>query len=205
MKILISVVLFLHFCILANAQTLSLNSKVLRGNSVPFIAHAGVGQFDSYLAMNLPFEPVADLFKQIIVKENRSMTNRGEAHITVITPVEYWNILRPRRINIQEISALARKMQIQYSKFEIVCLGAGKAKINNTEEKTYYIVVESEDLILFRKEVQKLVIARGGFESDFNPNNFYPHITVGFTSRDLHESDGVIKNKSSCISNLKRY
>lgn len=85
MKILILAISFLHFSISANAQTFFLNSKVLRGNSVPFIAHAGVAQFDSYLAMNLPFEPVADLFKQIIVKENRPMASRGEAHITVIT------------------------------------------------------------------------------------------------------------------------
>lgn len=93
-------------------------------------------------------------------------------------------------------------MQIQYSKFEIACLGVGKAKIGNSEEKTFYAVVESQDLITFRQEIQKLVVSRGGTETDFNPHNFYPHITVGFTSRDLHESDGVIKNKSTCTNKL---
>lgn len=203
MKILFFAIALLHFSISANAQILSLSSKVLRGNLVPFISHAGVGQFDNYLAMNLPFDPVADLFKQIITKEKRVMSSRGEAHITVVTPIEYWNVLRPKKISIQEIQSLAKRMQIQYSKFEILCLGMGKAKINNLEEKTFYVVVESEDLITFRKEIQKLVIARGGSETDFNPYSFNPHITVGFTSRDLHESDGVIKNKSSCTYKLR--
>lgn len=203
MKTLISSIILFQIVISANAQTFFINSKVLRGNSVPFIAHAGAGQFDNYLAMNLPLEPVADLFKQIIVKEKRPMTSRGETHITVITPIEYWNILRPRRISIKEISALARRMKIQNSKIEISCLGVGKAKIGNMEEKTYYVVVESQDLISIRQEIQKLVVARGGLVSDFDPYNFHPHITVGFTLRDLHESDGVIKNINSCLSSLK--
>ena len=62
-------------------------------------------------------------------------------------------------------------------------------------EFTYFVVVQSEDLISIRKKIQDSFVGKGGDKNDFNPLNYFPHITLGFTKRDLHESDGVIKGK----------
>jgi hypothetical protein len=43
----------------------------------------------------------------------------------------------------------------------------------------------------------------GGRPGDFDADKFYSHITVGFTDRDLHEADGVIKNMDSCVAPVK--
>ena len=36
----------------------------------------------------------------------------------------------------------------------------------------------------------------------YHLTDFYPHITLGFTKRDLHFEDGVRKDKSTCVADL---
>ena len=62
---------------------------------VAFIPHSGDGPFSNYLTMNVNFEPMADLFSQLLLNQRKPLTNRGEAHITVVTPPEFSTILMP--------------------------------------------------------------------------------------------------------------
>jgi hypothetical protein len=180
-----------------------LDPKIFKGNSVNFIEYQGPGAFDNYLSMNLPFEPMADLFKQLLIKERRPLTNRGEAHITVITPVEFWNELKPFGVTMQEINQIALDAKIQNSAFQIVCLGRGEASVDGKLEQTFFVVIKSENLLAIRKRVQQLLMTKAnGQPTTFAADKFYSHITLGFTKRDLHESDGVIKNENSCVSSL---
>ncbi len=160
------------------------------------------GPFDSYLAMNLPFSPVKELYQKIQALDGVSLKSRGEAHITVVTPVEYWSILKPHNITIEQINQIADLMKIQNSKFDPLCVGRGSVILSGKEENTYFIVVQSNDLVNIRREIQALLVQMGGGATEFNPENFYPHITIGFTSRDLHESDGIIKNTRLCVHSL---
>ncbi len=146
--------------------------------------------------------PVANIFYQLEARLQKPLISRGEAHITVITPVEYWNILRPRGVTIREINQIAENFGIQQSRFNIVCLGQGKAILDNKIESTFFIVVNSEDLIKLRKMIQIHFVRKGGSSNEFNPYNYHPHITLGFTKVDLHESNGVIKDTRSCISKI---
>ena len=102
-------------------------------------------------------------------------------------------------VTIEEIDHIARRMNIQASKFKVVCLGRG----TKDDMSTYYVVVKSEDLLNIRKEIETLFIKKGGEKRKFRAENFFPHITVGFTKRDLHESDGVIKDETSCIKPIE--
>jgi 2'-5' RNA ligase len=196
----------------AFSEGYTLDSGAKNGESVKFIKYKGPGRFETYLAMNLPYEPVKDLFLQVEVQSPVSLRNRGEAHITVVTPLEYFDVLAPRgdsdeersrAVTIEEIDRIAIEEGIQSSDFEVVCLGQGVATINNKEESTYYVVVASENLIKIRQRIQDLFVSRGGEASAFVPSNFYPHITLGFTKRDLHESDGIIKDSRTCISPIE--
>jgi len=185
------------------AAPFELNKQVHDGTSVQFIKHAGQSKWDNYLTLNLPFEPVAELFKQLLISEKKQLKNRGEAHITVVTPIEYWNVLRKKSVTIDEINEIAEIHHLQSSQFGVVCLGRGRAKIKDRQEATFFLVVKSNDLTNIRKHIQDLYIKKGGNPQDFNPTHYYPHITLGFTERDLHESDGVVKNKNSCVHPIK--
>jgi 2'-5' RNA ligase len=196
--------LIFSLLLISNAYSaeLSLNKSV--NDKVDFIAHTKPGTYGSYLAMNIHFDPVKKLFHQLDKKLNGKLNKkqaRTEAHITVITPVEYRPILE-KHIHIKEINEIARKNHIQDSKFEILCLGQGQSKDKN--KSTYYLVVKSKNLMKIRKEISNLYIKRGGVPSQFDPMLFYPHITVGYTHRDLHlESDGVKKDEKSCWNSIR--
>ena len=166
-----------------------------------FLSHRGEGRLDSYLSMEVQYPPVKKVYDKIQEKRSLVLKNRGEAHITVVTPIEYYDVLKSK-ISIQEIEELAIRIGIQSADFKIKCLGRGKLKVNNKTDETYYIVVDSDKLLAIRKEIQSLFEKKGGLVNSFNAATYYPHITVGFTSRDLHESDGVIKNSETCISDF---
>lgn len=186
-------------------ENFTLSNKIFDNSKLSFISHAGDGKFDSYLTMEVQFKPAAELFTQLLIDQRKQLSNRGEAHITVITPIEYFNILKPQGILISEIDEIAKKYLIQRSNFEVICIGRGTAIVDGKSEETYYIVVNSKELRSLRFKIQELFISKGGRPADFKADNYFPHITLGFTKRDLHESDGVIKNSNSCWSDIKLF
>jgi hypothetical protein len=66
------------------------------------------------------------------------------------------------------------------------------------------VVVNVPVLVRIRYVIHKEFMALRGRAQDFTPNHFYPHITLGFTKRDLYEQDGVKKNSDTCIYPLKQ-
>jgi len=181
-----------------------LHNSIHDGQKLPFQSFVGAGKWDNYLVMTLPFNPIADLFKQLLIQKQRPLTSRGEAHITVITPVEYWNVLKTK-LSIEEINYVATNEKIQNSGFEIICLGSGTATVDEKEEQTYFVVVDSKDLLNIRRKIQSAFVQKGGNPHEFNPAQYLPHITVGFTKRDLHESDGIIKDRSACSDQITEW
>lgn len=182
------------------SKSLSYSPKAY--TQMPFIAHAENKPMKSYVALNLSYEPYADLRKNLEKHLGQSLQSRDEAHITVITPPEYDKILK-KRIGIQELNSLAEKRSLQASPFKLLCVGKGSTSLEGVTQSTYYAVVDSESLYSFRKEVQKLYISRGGRALDFNPELFFAHVTLGFTKRDLHLEDGVTKDATTCILPLR--
>ncbi|MFT6069881.1 MAG: nucleoside-diphosphate-sugar epimerase/2'-5' RNA ligase [Bacteriovoracaceae bacterium] len=167
-----------------------------------FVAHTEDKPFGSYLGMNIHFKPVKSLFKnldQFLKGRLNKKKARSEAHITVITPPEYDNVLK-EHISIEEINEIAKTNSIQESQFTPVCIGRGEFKT----AKTYYIVVRSMALLKIRRKIFEVFKSRGGNTSQFDPNLFYPHITIGYTEGDLHMGPhGVKKGINSCFGKIK--
>jgi hypothetical protein len=159
----------------------------------------------------IPFAPIARLRAQIELALSRNLQHRGEAHITVITPIEYEHLKAV--LDINAINALATRAGLQGAEYFVRCVGRGESK--SAGMATYYVVVEAPALVkirqLIRDEAQRILASQSaslqkklkpGLDR-FDPTRFYPHITIGFTDRDLHESDGIIKDQSSCWSKLE--
>lgn len=203
MKILFLIIIY-SYVSFAFSSEYSLEKTVYKTAKIPFIEHVGKGKFSNYLALNIPYAPVKKLFDEIEKREDLKLISRGEAHITVITPIEYNNLLK-NKIDITELNQMARKASFQSLQYEAKCLGSGTLKVKDKDtikEKTFYIVVASKALLKFREGVEELYLKRGGKDGKFKASDFYPHITVGFLNRDLHESDGVIKSEKSCYADL---
>jgi hypothetical protein len=162
-------------------------------SGVPFLENK------THLAMNIHFSPVENIRLKVEEKEG-ALKNRGEAHITVITPMEY-QILK-EKIQMPEINYQAQLGKIQQARFKPLCVGRGRMQIDGQPESTYFIVVESTDLLKLREKISEVYISRGGDSAKFKPEIYYPHITLGFTKRDLHIEEGIYKDISSCIESL---
>jgi hypothetical protein len=178
-------------------QTLHLPKQNISGAQEKFNTHTGPQKFDNYISLSLEYGPFENLFQDLSRKIS-GLKNRGEAHVTVITPIEYDEILRSR-LTIVELNTLAQNLNLQNSQLKAICVGKGEKKAVG---QTYFVVLESQELLDFRRAVQKSFLIKGGLPGQFDPDHFYPHVTIGFSLRDLHESDGVIKGKNSCYSKL---
>lgn len=154
----------------------------------------------NYFALDLKYSAYQEILAQLVNKVG-PLKNRSEAHITIISPPEF-KILT----NTKTSKLTARKITETYVSFnkgvysfKQLCIGSGEKTINKKKLKTYYIVLNSPDLFEFRREISRLSQLP---KSKFDPELFYPHITLGFTDKDLHLEDGVIKDVNSCIKDL---
>jgi 2'-5' RNA ligase len=124
----------------------------------------------------------------------------GEAHVTTITPVEYFWILK-NYVDMKKINQIANELKIQNSDLTVLGLGRGQTLIDGKIEETYFVIVHSENLLKIRRSIYQEYLKAGGNPANWNPENFYPHITIGFTKRDLHEKDGVLKDVEHSLDN----
>ncbi len=180
-------------------ETLNLNEKLLKNKDLQYKSHRGNGKFDTTLSMNVPYQPVKLLREELSkaigleLKFFNLWDPEGEAHITVVTPVEYYDIIKPY-VPIDRMEAIANELAIQKADFSVLGLGRGQSKLEGHPQETYFIIVDAPKLLKIRQKIHQEFVSKGGVKDAWNPNEFYPHITVGFTLRDLHLSDGVIKD-----------
>lgn len=176
-------------------QPMALSAQVLQSKQMPFNSHSG----PFTLAMNVPYQPVAQLRHQLSQALQfqlaifKGWNEHGEAHVTVITPPEYIEVLSPY-VSDARINEIAAQNAIQNSDLQILGLGVGQATIDQRLESTYFLVVSSRNLLSIREKIYQEYVRNGGPRAGWDPLHFYPHITIGFTLRDLHEKDGVIKD-----------
>jgi 2'-5' RNA ligase len=177
-----------------------LDTAVQLPEKVAFVPHEGKGNFDNWLAVNIAFAPIEELRKKIEAKLGKPLQHRSEAHITVISPIE-WQALAPL-ISMRELNQTYGK-RLQKTKFRVLCLGKFGKAIEGQLQETYFVVVQSEQLLEIRQNILNRFVAKGGDRTQFDPLEYFPHITVGFTSKDLHLSDGALKDVRACTTNLR--
>lgn len=154
---------------------------------------------DKYLSLPLPFEPADQLRQKVqALSPDLKLHHRGEAHVTVLTPQE--NELLSTHLSRKELLEIANSTL--KDDLHPHCVGMAEASIDGKKEKVFYVVVDSPSLFSVRKQLKAAFVAKGGAQNRFRPDAFHPHITLGFTLRDLHESDGVVKNKKTCVHPL---
>ncbi|MFZ4713528.1 MAG: 2'-5' RNA ligase family protein [Bacteriovoracaceae bacterium] len=177
-------------------ESYSINKAIFETKKIPMKSHNGKKEFERYLSMELPYAPVKALYQDLQKRLGKKLITRKEAHITVITPVEFDEALSSK-LTMSKIEEIAKKYDIQNSPFTIKCLGRAEVKGN----ETYYLVVESEALTKIRSEIAREFVMNHGVMGVFKPvKYFFPHITVGFTKRDLHLADGVVKDEKTCTA-----
>ena len=179
----------------------AVGAALARPDLVPYVSHRGSGAFANYVAVQLPYEPAAALKAQVESGFSVRLRSRGEAHLTVITPPEFHDALSSR-LTIDEIDAMAAEDGLQRAAFEIECLGQATALVEGRRQSTFYVLLRAPAARAFRARVGAEFRKRGGLASQFDADLYFPHITIGFTQRDLHYEDGARKDASTCVADL---
>lgn len=175
----------------AGAETGSFESQVIMESFV---------QPESYLSQGFLFEPFSLVRSHVEKHESLTLTHRGEAHMTVVTPPE-WKVLSTL-ISKTEANKIAASFGLTKAPFKVLCYGRFQKVIDGKKESTYYLVVESKIALEVRHQLAKLFVSRSKDVKTsglFRPDSFFPHITLGFTKQDFHEQDGAIKSEQSCF------
>jgi len=177
------------------------SSSLLSSSHIKFeVNHSPV----YYLQQTLDFHSVEALFGQLkgTVPE---LQTRKEAHITVINPQEYGDVLSKAGVTMDEIDEIARRHRIQQASFKVLCMGKAHVPVNGKPDTVFFLVVSAPALVKIRQDVQKLYLKKKGEPSLFQAEAFWPHITVGFTIRDvfLLPDDHVYKGTNTCIRPVK--
>lgn len=190
MKHLLFILLFISN--LALAEDIKISKAMLNNSQMPFMER------NQALALNVQYKDVQTLRAKISSLINRqlkflqSWDTNGEAHVTTITPPEAGVLTK--FISEQKINQIARDLKIQESDIEILGIGSGKKKFGNDTGETFFVIVKSKNLLNIRETISQEFLKAGGSTKSFNPKNFYPHITIGYTHSDIHEQDGLIKD-----------
>ncbi|KAJ2795172.1 hypothetical protein H4R21_005220 [Coemansia helicoidea] len=194
-----------------NAPTFALAADALDSSSVPFTSHSEDTPFGSYLQQTLDYAQFDGLFRALNTSDG-PLHSRGEAHITVVSPPEFDRVLKPAGVTIGEIEGIAARVGIQDARLTPVCLGrfAGALPKPATDGDKgrfllYSLVVADNhgDLARIRKEIFKLYRGKGGEGALFQPEGFWPHVTIGFDRRDLFIEDGIYKGANLCYARIR--
>jgi 2'-5' RNA ligase len=199
MKASLLFVLFISFNSIAVTE-IRLNKSILNSTYIKFEPHTGEpDSFENALALNIEysqFKYIRDLIKAETGQALKFLTSwmpEGEAHVTTISPPEYKDTLR-HFISMKRINEIARDLYIQNSDLKILGIGSGKAKVAGNIEETFFIIVDSKKLRSIRHTIYNEFVAKGGNPSAFDPTWFFPHITIGYTEKDIHEHQGLLKD-----------
>ncbi len=159
------------------------------------------GSQPTYISLAVPFTPANELKKDIEKTTGLRLKDRGEAHITLVTPIEMQELLK--KLSLSTIVSLFEVDTIQEENFQTVCVGRGDIQRRSKKLSTFYVVGKSSELFERRARLAQAFLQAGGAHNSFKANHFFPHITLGFTDRDLHENDGIIKDAGSCAATLQ--
>lgn len=195
-------------CTVAIAEATDWRSKKAFELEESAFAKATVGPKESaarYVSYDLDYAPFEKLRIDLEARLKLKLENRGEAHITIVTPPEFSKlaeVLKPEEIHHQIQQVLSKEESPQ---IERVCLGQGTLRHGlKGKEQTWFLVVKFPAALEAREklaeEFEKRMASLPAPKSSavFKAREFYPHVTLGFVGRDLHLQDGVIKNISSC-------
>ncbi len=198
---LLTFTLFFGFLSLAEAQRatvteLNISSAMTDNRRILF------NERSTALALNVEYDDVKMIRAKIsgVLKKRLKFFDtwetEGEAHVTTITPPEFNNQLTPY-VSQDTINRIAANLDIQASDVKVLGLGSGKKVFNGELGETFFIIIQSRKLLAIREAIYLEYLKNGGPKSGpkaFNPRRFFPHITVGFTHDDIHESDGLLKD-----------
>ncbi|KAI8145379.1 hypothetical protein BJV82DRAFT_603462 [Fennellomyces sp. T-0311] len=145
-------------------EPVSIPKNVYKTKNIAFLPH------EDWLGQELDYQYVLPVAQALNTTEEPLLT-RGESHITVITPPEFYT-LAEANVTIGEINEIALEFRIQSSKFNLVCVGKESLVVDEQKYVVYQLIADAPNLQRIREAVFRLYVSKGG-----NPALFDPHVS----------------------------
>lgn len=164
-----------------------------------FIPHINPKSFyGTYLVHNVSFQAMPKLKQSIEKITQLKLIDRGEAHITILSPPEFNKIQKyyPNFSMLKVHDFVKSKIQ----KIKWKTLGIGHQSGKNHKglfSEVFYLVVQSKELRQLRFHIMSHFQLS---KNSFNPNLQDFHITIAYTVSDLHNIDKSSKTLDSSLS-----
>ncbi|KAI8872658.1 hypothetical protein GQ42DRAFT_161102, partial [Ramicandelaber brevisporus] len=162
----------------------------------------------NWLGQIVDFKLIKPLFDKLNASSKAyPLMSRGESHVTVLTPPEF-NQLATVNVTIADVNAAAKKFEIQKSPIRPVCLGRERVNTTAGFKEVFQVIVEKpRNHLAIRRELFAKYRKNGGEGSLFDPESYWPHITVGFNVSDVFLADsptgsGLYKGYSACWAKI---
>lgn len=102
----------------------------------------------TYLSLPLRYAPFDYLRQHLEQALQVPLKTRKEAHVTIITPIEFKAI--QAHISMQELVAIAQKMELERLPLRLLCIGEGATTRREQTLSTCFAIVEPSALISAR-------------------------------------------------------
>lgn len=176
-------------------QAKEITLRIKKTSQLSFKDYSEDTKYGSYLSFDLPFESYKNVYEQL-KSDYPNLKTRNEAHITLLTPVEFYCQFKPAGTTIAMLVKKIEEFLVANNyRFDFDATSLGSHQVGNDE--TFFVIVTGADLFTLREKWAELP------NVGFRPRNFYPHITLGFTNKDLHSSQGVLKDEKHSLD--RRY
>ena len=195
MKTLLLILCFLSSNVFAQTKTLTLSRDIYK--PVPFSTlYSDAGA----LIKNVNYDSLKSLRAQLSRLYKVKLEDRGEAHITMLTPPEYADSIG-KVLKISDILKFYEPF-LQDIPFKAICVGSQRSR--DGKNLVFYLVVrKSPALMAVRrtigaealKEAQRLSIP-----FHFDADVFWPHVTIGYVGGDVFDFP---KGPKSCLPDTK--
>ncbi|KAL6762462.1 hypothetical protein V8C86DRAFT_2518281 [Haematococcus lacustris] len=187
------------------APLFRVDKQALDGSKVAFTPRVFGNATNKYAGSWLGFQLSWALYEPIFAQLNSTagvapLVNRADVYITTISTAEYAVLSSLSSITIQDINAIAMASDIQASSFVPHCVARFRKSLVTPAvvDEAYNVPASSADLVAIRQRVSDLYQMLGGEPGMFNPTSFLPHITLGFSRRNMGDADGVFKGENAC-------
>lgn len=149
----------------------------------------------------LPVAPLQQIRGALEAKLGRKLLPKDTAFITVVSPAEFRVIGQTLKMNT--LDKIVAKEGSMKAAIKALCVKKMTTSLGGKTEESWYVDVESPQLLELRQSIWRRFLVNGGLTGEFLWKRWSPHITVGFTSADSHDEDRVIKDKSECVYRLE--
>ncbi|MBL7664789.1 MAG: hypothetical protein JNM93_06615 [Bacteriovoracaceae bacterium] len=181
-------------------RTLVVKSALFDKTQISFIL---IENTKPAVALKVNAEPLIAVKKQIetMFNQGKELKSPTDALIEVVSAEEMQ--LLTAKLSNSDIISLTNSISKEMINFGISCLGSASLVVNNVTESAYFFIHKRESLIFVRREIQRLYELKGGDKNSFDPEAYLPNLSLAFTNIDLNKVDGIVRDYSTCLKNIK--